>query len=87
MDNSEHIRFRIPVPPGKQLVGRELRLMSFELDTPADANRLTLTGVADWVAAKVRSALGGGPGYVILIELRPDAPTTVAARVLVPTFA
>jgi hypothetical protein len=87
MDTTEHIRFRIPVPPGKRLAGRELRLMSFELDTPADAGRLTLTGVADWVEAKVRAALGEQPGYVILIELRPDAPTTVAARVLVPTFA
>ena len=87
MDNTEHIRFRIPVPAGKQLVGRDLQLMSFELDSPGDAARLTLVTVADWVNDKVRTALGDQPGYVILIEQRPDAPTSVNARVLVPRFA
>ena len=87
MDTTEHIRFRIPVPAGKKLVGRELSLMSFELDSPADAARLTLVTVVDWVTDKVKAALGDRPGYVILVELRPDAPTTVTARVLLPTFA
>jgi hypothetical protein len=87
VDNTEHIRFRIPVPAGKQLVGRDLRLMSFELDSPADAARLTLVTLGDWVSGKVRAALGDELGYVVLIELRPDAPTTVSARVLVPRFA
>ena len=84
---TEQLKLQIPIPPGKRLVSHEVRVLSFELDAPGDADRLTIATLPGWVSERAHAQLGDTLAYVLAIELRPDTPTTVLARVLLPEFA
>lgn len=83
---NEKLSFQVPVPPGKKLLGADTVVLTVPLDSSSGVNALTIAGLMALVGRTVEERFGDRVHVVLTIELRPDRPTDVIARVLLPNF-
>ena len=82
---TEKLSFQIPVPPGKHLLGADTIVIAVPLG--GRAGDLRVADLGAFASAAVAAQLAAQTHYVLAVEIRPDRPSDVLVRVLVPRFA
>jgi hypothetical protein len=82
---TEKFSFQVPVPAGKHLVGSDTETVVIPLG--ASVSDLRAVDLIAFAQRELVARFGGTPHHVLAVEMRPDRPTDVLARVLLPRFA